>query len=197
VDEDRVVAQVQAVVVHLVDVHLADPVDGRHESPLGVPREVAAVEEAERAEAEQEDDAVRVVGRVRRVDGVLRGPRVGIGAGRRRDKLLAGAEALERKGRGPRGGPQRDPVARVEDAPALRGEVAVGAQQHDPTGVGGVVVGIVRGEAVVVDLPDRDQRRELGGAAVVVHVEVGRDEVVYPLQARDVGGDVADATRVA
>ena len=66
-DEDRVVAHVEAVVVDLIDIDRADAVDRSDERGLSVPREVAAVEEAEAAEVEPKGDAVCVVAWVLRL----------------------------------------------------------------------------------------------------------------------------------
>ncbi len=61
-NEEGVVTGLQAVVIDLVEVDFAREVVRGDEAFLDVPGEVATVEEAEVAEAEEEDDAVGVVG---------------------------------------------------------------------------------------------------------------------------------------
>ena len=85
-DEDGVVAAVGAVVVRLVDVHRAHPVDRADEPPLDVPGEVAAVEEAEGPELEEHHHAVGVVARV----GLL------LGGSARRPRRSAGRDRARR-----------------------------------------------------------------------------------------------------
>ena len=79
------------MVVGLVDVHRADEVDRADELQLDVPSQVAAVEEAEVAEAEELDDAVGVVGQVARLVFRVLAQRVlgGAGAAVRSDRCRA------------------------------------------------------------------------------------------------------------
>ena len=95
-DEDRVVALVEAVVVDLEDVdRRADVVPGAHQRTFGVPGQVAAVEKSEGPEVEQHDHAVLVVRGVG-VLGLVAAQTVGVGprplGG---DELLVEPEELE------------------------------------------------------------------------------------------------------
>ena len=65
VDEQRIVAHVQAVMVHLVNIHLPDAIGRADQFALDVPGQIAAVEETERSEVQHQHDAVGVVGGVR------------------------------------------------------------------------------------------------------------------------------------
>ena len=74
--QHRIVADVQAVVRHLVDVHRADLVGRMDQLVLDVPGQVAEVEEAEVAVAEQEAEALGVVALVLGLRLVVLGDRV-------------------------------------------------------------------------------------------------------------------------
>ena len=87
-DEHGVVAVVQSVMVHLVNVHGADTVVRRDESRLGVLREVAAVPKSEAAQLDHHGDAVGVVGRVLLDPLDLVGERIARRALRRVDEFL-------------------------------------------------------------------------------------------------------------
>ena len=56
--------------------------------------------------------------------------------------------------------------------------------------------GVFGRNAVVPEFADGQESGEVGGAAVVVHIEVGRDEVVDVVQTRRLGHHAMDATGV-
>ena len=196
-DEARVVADVEAVVVDLIDIDGTDKVVGSDELGLEIPGEVAAVEETEVAVLEHEGGAVGVVGHVL---GLLRDfefQRVLthlVGAGS--DEFLIGDEAAEFKF-GAVGLLEREGVAGLEGDAAVGLEVAIGFDDQGPAGVFGVVVGVGLGDAFVADGPDRHEAGEFGRAAEVVDVKMGGDEEVDFLQAGGFGGDLVDAAGIA
>ena len=160
-DEARVVAHVEAVVVDLIDIDGADEVVGGDEFGLEVPGEVAAVEEAEVAELEDEGGAVGVVGHVLGLLGDFEFQRVFAHlVGARGDELLVGDEAAEFEF-GTVGLLEGKGVAGFEGDAAVGLDVAVGFDEEGPAGVFGVVVGVGLGDAFVADGENEGRRSDV------------------------------------
>ncbi len=137
------VADVEAVVVHLVEVDGSDEIGWADQFFLHFHGEVAAVEEAELAELEEEDDACGVIGGIW-FDHEVVGFAIGSDgcAFLGRDSFAIGGDALQ--GEWCCGGVvfERDEIAGFEDDPLSDFGIAVGGAVDGPqfgvcTGIGG------------------------------------------------------------
>ena len=197
-DEHRVVAHVEAVVVHLVEIHGADDVGRTDELLLHVPSEIAAVEKSERAKLKHQHDAVRIVGLVLRFRRNGAAERVrGHRPGRRSDEFLIRAEAAERDCRAAGRLLQRDRFTCGDGHALLHFCVAIRLAEDGPELVRAARVRVVRGDAFVIQRADGHERREVREPAEMIHMEVRDDDMIDPLQPRDLRGDLVDARRIA
>ncbi len=123
-------------------------------------------------------------------------PARGLGGvpGRGRHELSAARDAAQGEGGALRLA-KRQHEARGHAVAAGRREDPVGGARPDPGGVV-LVVGIAVRDAPVIDLADGEEGRQLRGAAEMVDVEMGQDEVVDPRQPGLAGG-APDAPGVA
>jgi hypothetical protein len=188
-DQHRVVAGVGAVVLDLEHVDGPNAIHGTHEVALVLPREVPAVEETERAEAQPRHHAVAVVARVRTLRDRRAARRV-LAAGRRTLEATVGPQHLELQRRGARLS-QRERSG-LDELPLLDRRRLVGLERRLALLAFGRPC-----EVALVQRADRHQLRELGHAAEVVHVEMREQQVVDALQPGDLGRDLVDAPRVA
>jgi hypothetical protein len=123
-----VIAGLEAVVIDLVEVDFAREVVRSDEAFFDVPGEVATIEEAEVAEAEEEDEAVGVVGFVfGLVGGECWVVRVCGCAGRGGDHFLIGGEDFQGEGRGAWELFEGDGSAWSEDDSVFDFGIAIGA----------------------------------------------------------------------
>ena len=186
--------------VDLIHVDGANDVVRDDERLLGAEGRVAAVEEAEVAVLQEQDDGVGVVG-------FVLGLRLGLGGEgifaalirARRDDFLVGTNhaQVEFGIAGHVGLLERDQVPGLDRRAFLHLRVAVRLADDRPARVGGVVVGIREREALVVQGADRHQVRQLREAAEVIDVKVRDDDVIDALQARDFRGDLMNALGIA
>ena len=169
--QERVVARVAAVVRHLIQIHAAYLIRRADQLARNGPREIGQIHEIEVAKLQENGDAAAVLGAVlrrrRRDTGRIRQPFPVEDAGIRRndaqDWCRRSTAAFEVDGEawGDRDG-------------AIADCLAVG-------GVAGVKLLVffhLRHRAVVVAAADWHESGEVGHTAVMIHVIVGRDQVI-------------------
>ena len=184
------------MVVHLVNVHGADPVVRRDEARLGILREVAAIPKPEAAQLDDHGHAVGVVG------GVLGNPLDLVGERIARSSLGHRHELLHRRhaANADLGLAldlfEREFGARFDDVAPADSHISVRLDAEQKAGVGPAVRVAFR-DAVVPHVFDRHFLRQLGRATEVVDVEMRDDEVVDLLYAGDLGGGFVQPPRVA
>ena len=173
----------------LIDIHLADAVDGADQFLLHIPGEIAAVIKAKRAEREQKHDAVGIVARISRFAARVFAIRTLGRIGRRIDEMLPRGQTgnLHRRPN-PIGILERNLIPRIDHDSLIALEVQILLTRPFPP---------LFKHTIVIHVADRNQRRQPRCAAEVIDVVVGHQEVVDFLQVRDVGSDVENPAGVA
>jgi hypothetical protein len=92
---------------------------------------------------------------------------------------------------------QRDQLARSDDVARVRLELAIRLDEQRPARVIAIAVRISLGDAIVINLPDGNERGQFRRAAEMVRVKMRGDVMVDLLQPGHVARGLVDAPRVA
>src|SRR5204862_7499125 len=103
--------------IHLVNVHLPDPIAGADQLAFHFPRQIATVEKSERPEIEDQRDAVLVIAGVIRFGGALAADRIRCRGPWRGNKFLFRRYATQRESLVAELYLQWNPVARMQHVP--------------------------------------------------------------------------------